>query len=223
MATYVERDVRQLLNVGDLLSFQNFLSLAAGRTAQLLNLSSLASDAGITHNTAKAWISVLEASFIAQRMLPFHVNIRKRLTKTPKLHLLDSGLACYLLGIRTPEELLRHSARGAIFESWVASEIYKHRLHQGLRANLHFFRDRTGLEVDFVMAQGDGYRLLEAKSGQTVAGDFFAGLQRVAELLEGATGANNVEQILVHGGDEEQRRSSGHALHWSALHTLDWS
>jgi hypothetical protein len=117
--TYIERDVRQLLNVGDLTTFQIFLGLAAGRSAQLINLSDLASDAGINHNTAKSWLSVLEASYLIMRLAPYSANLNKRLIKTPELHFLDSGLLCYLLGIRRPQELAVHPLRGAIFESWV--------------------------------------------------------------------------------------------------------
>jgi hypothetical protein len=125
VATYVERDVRQLLNVTDLLAFQTFLRLCAGRTGQLLNLSALGSDAGITHNTARSWLSVLEASYICFRLPPYYRKLSKRLVKTPKLHFYDSGLACYLLGIRSPDELRHHPLRGAIFESWVLSEMVK--------------------------------------------------------------------------------------------------
>ena len=115
--------MRQPLNIGDLLAFQTFLRLSATRTGQLLNLSQLGADAGITHNTAQSWLSVLEASYVVRRLPPFARNLGKRLVKTPKLHLLDSGLACYLLGIRTPDELRHHPLRGAIFESWVVAEI----------------------------------------------------------------------------------------------------
>ena len=223
VATYVERDVRQILNVGDLLAFQTFLQLAAGRTGQLLNLSSLAGDCGITHNTAKAWISVLEASFLVQRLPPFHASIKKRLVKTPKLHVLDTGLLCFLLDIQSPEQLLRHPSRGAIFESWVVSELLKRRLNQGLRSNLSFYRDRSGLEVDVVSTQGGRVQLLEAKSGQTAAGDAFTALGRVSRLLLERTSVEALESIVVYGGQDEQRRSAGRIVPWSRLSTLDAS
>jgi len=168
VATYVERDVRQALNIGDLLAFQTFLRLAATRTGQLLNLSQLGGDAGVTHNTAKSWVGVLEASYLALRLAPFHRNLGKRLVKTPKLHLLDSGVACYLLGIRSPEELRLHPLRGAIFESWVASEIMKAHHNVGQRPSLSFFRDAHGLEIDLIVERGTQLIGVEVKSGATV-------------------------------------------------------
>jgi predicted AAA+ superfamily ATPase len=138
VGTYVERDVRELLNVTDLLAFQTFLRLCAGRPAQLLDLSALAPDAGITHNTARAWPSVLEASFLAHRLPRWHANVTSRLVKTPKLHFYDSGVLCFLLGIRRAEQVREHPLRGAIFESWVVSEIVKARVHRGLPPALAF-------------------------------------------------------------------------------------
>jgi len=146
----VERDVRQILNVTDLTAFQTFLRLCAGRTGQLLNLSQLGADCGITHNTARAWLSVLETAYVVFRLPPFHSNLKKRLVKTPKLHFYDAGLLCFLLGIRSPDQLINHPMRGAIFESWAVSEIMKMRAHHGLAMDLFHFRDRKGAEVDLV-------------------------------------------------------------------------
>lgn len=131
VATYIERDVRTVSNVGDLATFQRFLELCAGRTSRLLNYSSLAADCGISQPTAKAWLSILETSFITFRLSPFHSNLRRRLVKMPKLHFHDSGLVCWLLGIREASQLRSHPLRGAIFESWVVSEILKHRTNRG--------------------------------------------------------------------------------------------
>src|SRR5207302_1267549 len=127
---------------------QPCLRLCGGGTAQLRSLCALAADGGITHGTARAWLSVLEASFVAFRLPPFHSNVSKRLVKTPKLHFYDTGLVSYLLGIRSPDELRAHPLRGPIFESWVASEVVKARVHRGLPPNLFFFRDRKGAELD---------------------------------------------------------------------------
>jgi predicted AAA+ superfamily ATPase len=157
-----------LLNVTDLLAFQTFLRLCAGRTGQLLNLSSVGADAGITHNTARSWLSVLEASYLSFRLPPYFRNLGKRLLKTPKLHFHDSGLVCYLLGIRSPDELRHHPLRGAIFESWVLSEIVKAHVHSGATPDVTFFRDRHGLEVDAVVQAGRRTLLVEARSGETV-------------------------------------------------------
>ncbi len=138
VTTYVQRDVRQVLNVGDLQSFTTFLRLCAGRTAQLLNLSSLADDCGINHNTARSWLSVLETSYVVFRLPVWKASLKKRLTKAPKLHFIDVGLACSLLGITSAEQLHHHPLRGALFESWVVSEIYKNRVHAGLSPHLFF-------------------------------------------------------------------------------------
>jgi hypothetical protein len=131
VGTYLERDVRALLNIGDPLTFQTFLYLCAGRAGQLVNLSALGADAGVTHGTARAWLAVLEAGYVVWRLPPLHANLGKRLVKTPKLHFLDSGLVCWLLGIQSPSQLRDHPLRGAMFETWVASEVLKARLHRG--------------------------------------------------------------------------------------------
>jgi predicted AAA+ superfamily ATPase len=132
-SAYIERDVRMISRIGDLSVFQRFVELCAGRTSQLLNLSALAADVGISQPTAKAWLSVLEASFIAFRLPPLYANIGKRLVKMPKLHFHDTGLVCWLLGIRDSGQLRSHPLRGAIFETWVVSEIVKHRTNRGER------------------------------------------------------------------------------------------
>ena len=142
VATYIERDVRAISQVGDLTTFQRFVELCAGRTAQLVNYSSLASDCGVSQPTARAWLGILEASFIVFRLPPFHANLGKRLVKMPKLHFYDTGLVCWLIGIRTPEQLRSHPLRGPIFETWVVSEIVKHRMNLGARRGLFFYRNR---------------------------------------------------------------------------------
>jgi hypothetical protein len=217
--TYVERDVRQLLNVSDLLAFQTFLGLCAGHAGQLLNLSALGAAAGITHNTAKAWLSVLEASYLLRRLQPLHANVNKRLVKTPKLHFFDSGLLCYLLGIRSAAELMLHSSRGAIFESWVVSEIHKACVNRGNEPRLHFFRDHQGTEVDLLVEAGQKLIAVEIKSGQTVADDFFAALDTFTELL----GARRATPVLVYGGDKSQTRTKSQVLAWSDLARFDWT
>lgn len=223
VGTYVERDVRQILKVGDLNAFQTFLRLCAGRSAQLLNLSSLAADSGITHNTARAWISVLEASFIAFRLPPLHANLAKRLVKTPKLHFYDAGLLCYLLGIRSPDHLAAHPLRGAVFESWAVSEILKARLHRGLSPNLFFYRDRKGLEVDVVVERGGDLVAAEIKSGRTVAGDFFPPLESFADLVGSGRQGRRVRRVVLFGGSGAQRRGETRVLPWSELDRFDWA
>jgi predicted AAA+ superfamily ATPase len=223
-ATYVERDVRQILNVGDLESFRTFLALLAGRVGQLLNLSALGGDAGVSHVTARSWLSVLETSFVAYRARPLHRNLGKRLTKSPKPYLFDSGLLCHLLGIRTPEQLRLHPLRGSIFESWVCSEIVKARAHRGLAPDLHFYRDRRGHEVDVVLEDGGELLAVEIKSGQTMATDFIAPLERFESVLEAATSPPSaIQKILVFAGDQGQRRTGVRVVAWHEVHDVDWA
>lgn len=223
VATYVERDVRSVLNVGDLTTFQTFLRLSAGRVGNLVNLSSLGADTGVTHATVRAWLSVLEAGYIAWRLPPLHANAGKRLVKTPKLHFFDSGLVCWLLGIRTPDQLRTHPLRGAIFETWVASEMRKWFVHRGLTPTLSFYRDRKGAEVDLVLEESGEILAIETKSGQTVAPDFFSGLEALASLGTTEKPPRRVRQFVVYGGDSTQRRSKATVLSWSDLDKEAWA
>lgn len=200
--TYVERDVRNILNIGDVEAFDRFLRLCAGRVGQLLNLSSLAADCGITHTTARRWVSLLEASFIVYQLRPHHQNFSKRLIKSPKLYFLDTGLLCYLLRIRTPEDLANHASRGAVFESLVISELIKSYLHRGLEADIYFWRDSTGHEVDVLVDSGKMLLPIEIKSGQTVPSDATAGL----DYWRGLAGDPAGPGALVFGGDQSYLR-----------------
>lgn len=211
--TYLERDVRQLIKVQDLSTFQRFLRLCAGRTGQLLNLSALANDCGITHNTAKAWISVLEASYLVHLLPPHHQNFNKRLVKTPKLYFLDTGLATWLLGIQNSTQLSTHVQRGALFESWVISELLKARYNVGENSNLYFWRDRAGHEVDLLIDHGTHLSPLEIKSGQTTNTDYFKGLAFWIDLA----GDHTKKAWLVYGGDSRQRRSDVTVLPWHEI------
>ncbi len=214
--TYLERDVRQLINVRDLSVFQRFIRLCAARTGQLVNLSSLANDCGITHNTAKAWLSVLEAGYIVHLLPPHHANFGKRLIKTPKLYFLDPGLAAWLLGIQSPDQLSHHPMRGALFETWVVGELLKTRFHQGRSSNLFFWRDRTGHEVDVLIDAGSSLIPLEIKSGATITRDFFSGLKFWLKI----SGTSAGQGTLVYGGDEEQSRSGMHVVPWRSIGSL---
>ena len=211
--TYVERDVRELVNVGDLETFRLFVRLCAGRNGQLLNLSDLASDAGVTHTTARRWLSILEASFLVALLRPHHRNFNKRLVKSPKLYFLDTGLLCHLLRVRSPEELRAHASRGAVFETFVLSELLKARLHRGEEPDVHFWRDSAGHEIDFLIDDGETLTPIEAKSGQTVAGDFFAGLR----YWRGLAGDPAAPAALVYGGDRSYRREGFTVYRWSDL------
>lgn len=220
VATYVQRDVRQVLNVGDLLSFNTFLGLCAGSTGQELNLSRLGADAGISQPTAKAWLSVLESSFLCFRLGPWHRNQRKRLVKAPKLHFYDAGLACYLLGIRNAQQLETHPLRGAIFETWVVSEVMKMHLHQGLEATACHYREVSGLEVDLVLQAPDRTRLVEFKSGRTVNASWLKALMEAKETLQAGASGQAFEPMLIYGGDQQQVRSGVHIHPWDRLEGL---
>lgn len=198
--TYLERDVRQMINVQDLNAFQRFLRMCAARTGQLVNLSSLANDCGITHNTAKAWLSVLEASYIVLLLPPHHRNFNKRLIKTPKLYFLDPGLAAWLLGIQGPDQLILHPMRGALFESWVVSELFKAKYNNVSDLNFFFWRDRTGNEVDVLIERGRILLPLEIKAGQTVSRDFTKGI----DMWRGFAGGD--KGWVVYAGDARQKR-----------------
>jgi hypothetical protein len=218
-ATYLERDVRSLLAVGDMGAFHTFLRMCAGRAGQLLNLVSLAADCGISQPTARRWLSTLEASFIVFQLRPFHANLGKRLTKRPKLYFHDSGLAANLLGIEKPEQLATHPLRGAMFEGWVVSEIVKWHRHRGLRPEISFYRERDRLEVDLVIENGMDLTLVEAKAGQTPASDYFAALTVLAEQIE-ARGDGRwkaTHRLVIYGGEESQSRSQGELVSWGDL------
>lgn len=211
MTTYIERDVRQLINVRDLSTFQRFVKMCAARTGQLLNLSSLASDCGISHNTAASWISVLEASYIIHLLRPHHRNFNKRLVKSPKLYFWDVGLAAWLLGIREVGQIAFHAQRGALFETFVVAEFLKARFNRGLPSNLFFWRDSKGLEIDLVIEEGETLTPVEIKSGQTIAPDFLDGLKRWAAL----SGTEKHPVWLVYGGDKEMIRGLATILPWN--------
>ena len=212
--TYIQRDVRQVINVGDLQAFSGFLKLCAGRTAQEINLSKLGSDAGVSHNTARSWLSVMETSYIIHRLPAWHTNIRKQVVKTPKLHFFDSGLVCYLLGIREPEQLRLHPLRGAIFESWVISEIYKAFVHSGLQPSLFHYREARGPEIDLLIEYGEELELVEIKSGATTNNDFFKNLRRFSDRMKSAGKKRPIRSHVVYGGDDSHQRSDAQVLSW---------
>jgi hypothetical protein len=211
VTAYVERDVRQMLKVQELEVFQRFVRLCAGRTGQLLNLSSLATDCGITHNTAKAWISVLEASYLTFLLRPHTSNFNKRLVKMPKLYFYDSGLVAWLLGIRTEEQMMTHPLRGNIFESFIISELIKSNLNRGEKPLFYFWRDSNGNEVDLIVEQGAKLIPIEIKSGRTLTHESFAGLEKWMLL------AGKLADVpaLIYAGDESYRHKGVHVVGWN--------
>jgi hypothetical protein len=213
MATYVERDVRQLLGIRDLVQFQRFVRLCAARSGQLLNLAALGADAGIAAVTAREWLSVLETSYLVLRLAPYHTNFGKRLVKTPKLYFLDVGLMAWLLGVREPGTLVTHPARGALFETWVVSELVKRRFHAGEALNMHFWRDHVGHEVDMLVEDPEGLTPIEVKSGTTFASDWPDALHR----WRAQAGAAGCEPMVVYGGEGDHVRQGCRVLGWRAF------
>ncbi len=202
--TYVERDLRRLINVRELGLFEKFLRLCAGRSGQLLNLQGLANDTGISHTTARGWLTILEASYIIYVLKPYYRNISKRLIKSPKLYFYDVGLASYLLGIENEGQMSRDPLRGNLFEGMVAMEALKFRLNRGKRDNMTFFRDSSGNEIDLVLEFGSSIFPIEIKGGVTISKDYFRGLHRFEK--------NNFELpiggAIIYGGDETQVRGN---------------
>jgi predicted AAA+ superfamily ATPase len=214
ISTYVERDVRQVVNVGDLLAFSGFLKLCAGRTGQEINLSSMGNDAGISHNTARAWLSVLETSYIIHRLPAWHGNIRKQVVKAPKLHFLDSGVACHLLGIRELEQLRHHPLRGALFESWVVAELHKAQLNRGEEPNMFHYRESRGPEIDLLISKGKVLHAIEIKSGATASADFFRNFQHLAERLSETGLPDQIKNHVIYGGEQSQKRTQARLWSW---------
>ena len=214
MATYIERDVRQMVNVRDLGAFRTFVRMCAARTGQTLSLSALGADCGITHNTAKAWVSILEASYVAFLLPAHHRNFGKRLTKAPKLYFYDSGLAAWLAGVQSPGELGRGTMRGPLFETWAVAEFVKYRANRALSPTLYFWRDSNGNEVDLVVDRGEVLYPVEFKAGQTIAGDWFEPLKKFLGLANGSEGA------LLYGGAKRQAREGAVIRGWAEVEAL---
>lgn len=203
--TYLERDVRSLLNVADLSTFNRFLRLCAGRTANLVNLSALATDCGIAVNTVKAWLSVLEASYVIFLLEPYHQNFNKRIVKSPKLYFHDTGLVCSLLGLRRADLIVTYYMRGALFENWVVSEVLKHQYNQGRQASCYFWQDKTGREVDLLVETDEGLLPIEIKAGATLRQEYFDQL-KYWNQISGNPPANS---YVIYGGPSRLNTSAG--------------
>ena len=198
LRTYVERDVRTLVNIGDLETFERFVRLCAGRIGQLLNFSAIASDCGVSVDTARRWISVLKTSFILFLLPPHHRNFNKRIIKSSKLYFHDTGLACQLLGVRDQDQMFSHPLRGALFENYILAEVVKSFYNRRLAPPLFFWRDQTGHEIDLIIEDGGALYPVEIKSGSTTAGDMFRGLKWWTDLA----GRTASSPTLVYGGGE---------------------
>lgn len=211
--TYVERDVRLMKSITDSSLFMRFLRLCAGRIGQLLNLSSLAGDCGISQPTAQAWMSVLEASYVVFLLKPHSNNYRKRLVKSPKLYFYDTGLACSLLGLNDEKQLAHHYIRGLLFENWVILEYIKRKYNNAAEPDIYFWRDNTGNELDLLIDKVSGMQAVEIKAGSTFSADFFRGLNYWQKL----SGAKNDQKTVVYGGDKSLGTHNGRMISWK-----DW-
>jgi len=208
--TYVERDLSEIINVKDLKTFRNFVSLCASRVGQLLNLNSLANECGISQPTAKSWISVLESSYILFLLQPYHSNLNKRITKSPKLYFYDTGLLSFLLKINDPKNLLLHPQKGSLFENFVVAEFIKNNYHQNLLRDFWFWRDVQGHEVDMIWQDDFLLNLVEIKASETIMTDMFKGLTYYENLDKESVKT----KTLIHTGNFTQERSLGKVETW---------
>lgn len=208
-STYLEKDIRQVIQVQDLKRFEIFLKLCAGRTGQLVNYSAIAGETGIDVKTAQRWLSVLEAAYIVRMIRPYYRNLNKRLVKSPKLYFVDTGLACYLLGIRTAEQLRGHPLYGALFETYVVGECLKAACNRVEEDDLYFFRDNRGREVDLIRDHVTEIDAVEIKSAETVHASFFKGIDYLRNLPVSLRSCT-----LVYGGKERQTRLGTKVVGW---------
>ncbi len=211
VATYVEKDVSNILDIRDLASFRIFLRLCAARSGQLLNLTELSRDASISVPTVRSWLSILEGSYLIYQIPPYFRNFSKRLIKSPKLYFYDTGLLCFLLGIKTPEQLLLNEHKGAIFENFIINEYRRQDVHQNLHREFYFWRDSNGLEIDLLIG-GDspGFDLVEIKASKTIAQKMFKNMDEVGALA----GSLSNKKILVYAGTQSQKRSNYQVWAW---------
>ncbi len=211
--TYVERDVRQIKNIENLLLFERMLSLCAGRIGQEVNYSNLSEEVGVDYKTIQSWMGILQASYLIWLLPPYFRNFNKRIVKTPKLYFYDTGLACSLLGIQMPELLVQHPYRGAIFENFILNELLKQRFNRGQRSNMYFWREPSGKEIDVLIDDGLHIRPVEVKSGYTITSDWLKGLKYWNMLQSAENGG-----IVYYAGDEQQERSGGYEVRsWRSL------
>ncbi len=217
ITTYVERDVRQLINIGDLNSFQKFIALCAGRIGQLINFTSVANELSVSYHTVQKWLSILETGFLTYRLYPHHKNYNKRLVKTPKLYFYDTGLVSALLGIKNIEQLQTHFLKGELFENLIITELIKQNFNTGETSDFYFWRDNKGAEIDCVHEHGMDIKAIEIKSGITIHPDFFKNLQYYQKV----SGIDSEKLILIYGGGESHQRSAARVLSWKHIDQID--
>ncbi len=214
--TYLERDVRNILNIKDLSLFSAFLKICAGRIGQLFNSSTIGNELGIDHKTVKSWLTILEASFIIVRLQPWHTNFNKRVIKSPKIYFYDTGLACHLLGIKKEEEINIHFAKGALFENFVITEHIKNTWNKGLSLSSYFWRNSAGNEVDLLIESGDNVKIVEIKSAKTIKLNFFKGINYFEKLAK----THTIQKYIVYGGDELRNQFNTRILPWHKIEEL---
>jgi len=217
LVTYAERDARGLAAIQDLGAFQRFLRLTAARTGQLLNMQSLASDAGVSDKTARHWLSMLETCYLVHLVRPHFANFGKRLTKSPKLYMTDVGLAAALLGIQSASQMQHHPLRGALFETMVVNEFLKNRANTGVGSPLYFWRDNIGTEVDLILERGTELAAIEVKSGITVASDAFGNLKKWQKYAQERGNFSAIYPGLVYGGETAYAREGVSVMPWHGL------
>lgn len=213
VSTYIERDVRQIRNIDDLTRFSNFLQLCAGRVGQILNIASLAVDAGISPNTAKSWLSILEASYIIHFLQPYYKNYNKRITKSPKLYFYDTGLVCSLVGIDSKEQVKTYHSKGALFENLIITELIKSRLHNGMNPRFYFWQNKTKQEIDLIIDHPGGPVPYEIKSGMTMNESYFTNLKYWQKVSANVSGVLNV----IYGGETNLKTELGNFISWRSL------
>lgn len=214
--TYIERDVRQIKNIENLNSFSNFLQLCAGRTGQVINLNSLATDAGISPNTAKSWLSILEANYIIFFLQPYYENFNKRIIKSPKLYFYDTGLACSLLGINSANQVKTFHSKGALFENLIITDLIKSRLHKGVNPRFYFWQNKTKQEIDLIIDTPEGAVPYEIKSGMTMNDNYFTNLKYWQKL----SGEQAKNLNVIYGGDTDLKTSNGNYISWKSIQQI---
>jgi predicted AAA+ superfamily ATPase len=214
LSTYVERDVRLLKNITNLDLFQKFIFLVAGRVGQLFNQSSLGNELGVDNKTINSWMSLLETSYIAYRLYPYHSNFNKRIVKTPKVYFYDTGLLSFLLGIKSEQEMSQHFAKGSIFENLIITEFLKNAYNKGDTPIFYFWRDHANNEVDLLIENYPKIDIYEIKSSTTIKMDFFKGLNHFKGLH------SSVNAHLIYGGTENQKRTEVNVIGWISTSSI---
>ena len=214
--TYIERDLRQLVNLKNLSLFQKFVKLCAGRVGQILNMSSIANEVAVSQNTIREWVSLLEAGYIIFLLKPFYKNIKKRLVKSPKIYFYDIGLAAWLCGIENIRHIFNHPLRGNLYENMIVAEILKHRFNTGKSNNLSFYRDSIGNEVDLIYTINGSPVPIEIKSGKTITAEYFKGLASFTEVV----GTPPYGSIVVYSGETEQKRKNTRVINHKSISSV---